>query len=937
MFMFSASGSLSESQGRSRQGPSSSSSKPDYVPSTYIAKQLQLEEEARRSREQNQRMNGLCTTQPTESPSQQYWPGPEQVLVAGYASGPLGYQVPTPSATSQLSPLPNNNHNHYANTAAGFGLGLQGSSQSAQTSVCSRLYQDLHGVANAAASNVLEQSASKTGSSSTGPNGIVRMESRPELNKDDIMKKNTPVRFSSAGTDVGSPRPPQSPSLYNQSPFFNSSSSSGLKEQGKVNVLTRGSSPTLNSSLGPPLGSVSGTTQPAQTYSSPRMQGDMSSPSMRSSSPYSGTGRAQSPFLMSLDGSTKRQNSKLSGPLGKGGALEEDEDKDKERYMPAILLSTTAGLKGSKMEPFVDANGHSGWDSDSHQPGSIEKPSHLPPHLLGEDAPPADTLYDIAQKEKYYSRPASPVLRPNQDTRSEVEIASSDTWTNGATVKSREDKNDSIITFGFPPEAASYMLNQFRTIGVVIRYEAGTYGRIESESFNWLKIQFSQPWAARNALSRHLKGVGKFIVGVLPCLSFSTNNSEPINMAMDVTADGDDSQRLAGHSGLTGAEAKELESAVDALLLMRAQGMSADATHAQAQATQASATKIRQASLYESWVQGGSGAGASGMGSSRQQSTLTASSMGYSATATLNDGMSTTAAFRSSTMTDPTDEDVAYILGHSLTSGGLLARSSRGWAFKSEKPEIARSKSKDHQLEQTQDEKQGDGMYLLSSSFPSEAPAAPIESASVGFRPLFGQNESRGLDSSQQQQQPPQQQLQYQHFFEQRQQQHQQQQQTGSGLGGQHRLSMRRDLGESTLSDTTLFASSGGILLNATLDRSSSTVHTQKKQRLMSGLCASASSPSTVISFNSGVRSNAPLSEFGKGKDRASRLIDDPALVDEWGTPLRANANPGTASIATNTQASASTGAAGAGAAASAPETVLSSVLNLAKKRLFWG
>jgi len=100
------------------------------------------------------------------------------------------------------------------------------------------------------------------------------------------------------------------------------------------------------------------------------MQGDSSPFSMKSSYGYAGTGQAQSTYFMGVDGSSnKRPNGKVNGSLGKGGSLEDDEeDKDKERYMPAFLLSSTPGPKTSKIEPFMDgANRTSGWDSDLFQ------------------------------------------------------------------------------------------------------------------------------------------------------------------------------------------------------------------------------------------------------------------------------------------------------------------------------------------------------------------------------------------------------------------------------------------------------------------------------------------------------------------------------------------------------------------------------------------
>ncbi|KAF9966676.1 hypothetical protein BGZ70_001623 [Mortierella alpina] len=416
MFMFSASGPLSDRQRRVNQS-SSSSAKSDYVPSTYIAKQLQLEEEARRNRGQAQAQQGqqhltaAPTTQSLSESGPQHWPGPEQVLGRGYASGALGYETSLPTVTPYTSRLSTSTSH---NSASDVGLGLQESTQGQASSTSTGLYPNLYEPVDTNALTSSEQH-DITRPSFSGPKSIMRSESR--LNKDDISKKNTSVRFSSATADLGSPRPPQSPSIYSQSPsspFFNSTSSngvnstsnsnsSGLKEQGKINVLTRAGPHALNSSLGPPLGSVSGTNQPAQTYSSPKMQGDSSPFSMKSSYGYAGTGQAQSTYFMDVDGnSNKRPNGKVNGSLGKGGSLEDDEeDKDKERYMPAFLLSNTPGPKASKIEPFMDgANRTSGWDSDLFQQTGPRRdgPSYLPPHLLGEDAPPAEALYDITHK-----------------------------------------------------------------------------------------------------------------------------------------------------------------------------------------------------------------------------------------------------------------------------------------------------------------------------------------------------------------------------------------------------------------------------------------------------------------------------------------------------------------------------------------------------------
>src|SRR5690606_33507819 len=139
---------------------------------------------------------------------------------------------------------------------------------------------------------------------------------------------------------------------------------------------------------------------------------------------------------------------------------------------------------------------------------------------------------------------------------------------------------------------------------------------VESESFNWLKIQFGGMWAARNATSRHLKSVGKFVVGVQPCPSFSTRNP---TMTMDTNQG----------SELTEVEAKELEAGVETLLKMRAQGMSTDSVQIQT----AAATKARHASLYESYSQGNSAE----LNQSLGQSPFALGASSYTPTSTLGE------------------------------------------------------------------------------------------------------------------------------------------------------------------------------------------------------------------------------------------------------------------------------------------------------------
>ncbi|KAF9539457.1 hypothetical protein EC957_005379 [Mortierella hygrophila] len=934
MFTFNTTtGSLSSSQGRS----STSSTKSNYVPSTYIAKQLQLEEEAKRQGHQLNSQNGTSTLR---TDSTEHWRGPGDVLAPGYGSGPLGYQLPTQGSTASSArsqSLFDDNRNASI-LGAGVGIGIHGassinnnttttttSSREPGSPTSTRLYPNLH------ASSSPEQSSS--------PRSILRGgEQRQDLNKDEgTLRKSTSVRFNAAANDIGTPRP-GTPSIYNQngagSPFFNSSSihssanlQSALKEPGKVDVLSHRAAstgqPQKNSSLGPALGSVSGTAQSPPTYSSPKMQNEyLSSSSMRSSSSQyqnANSGGSMSLFQFGVDGNLLRQNSKASTLLTKTSLDEDEDDKERERYMPVVLLDTP-GTKGSKIEPFVDgANDKSDWESNSFQ--QAESSSRVAPHLIGEDAPPVETLFDVAKKEKYYSRQAPTFDKntaPLQDTRA-------DTTMNGASqgeassssflVSSTNEGFDSIITYGFPPEATSYVLNQFRSFGMILRYESGVYGQVEAESFNWLKIHYNGAWAARNAITRHLKSVGKFIVGVHACPSFSAQkrqSSSSPDMSMDTRDDGDMSARQTIGNELTEAEAREVQAGVDTLLRMRAQSLHADVGYTQS--AQNASTIARQASLYESWSQG------------------SANALGQSQFGTSTLGGSGAGALARSSAMDQGEDDMAYILSHSLTSGGSLARSGRGRGFeRNGQDEFSRSRSKD-QLGQDQEPKLGGESTLGLDSKGAEL------SSSVGFRPLFGQSESRGLNSSgagaSQDSLLQQSTASHSAFDASRQQQLQQE----ALLGSRHRLSLRRPLGESTVSDSTLFASTGGVLMDSdVLAGASSTnsapgspFHVQKKQRLSSSLFAPSSSAPT----------SAPISQaqFGTGRNRASVLIDNPDLVDEWGTPLLSKMKAAGGTGAGAPGSAAANGAANAGGAGGAgTESMIASVFNMAKKRLFWG
>ncbi|KAF9903616.1 hypothetical protein BX616_001574 [Lobosporangium transversale] len=1006
MFTFNVSGS--SSHGRSSQGSSSKAS--NYVPSAYIAKKLALEEEARRKGGQGsdggEDSSLHLSLSLTNGGRSHHWPTRDEVLAPGYSSGPLGYDPPS-SRTLQQQQLLDESIRLQEEAAA-----IHRPDASNTSMGTSKIQSDLPSLRTTAPGSTLADSTTTSDQPSFGPKSILRID-RPELNKEDLQKRNASVRFSAVIPEVSTPGP-QSPSIFNQngaSPFFGNSSNSGnsgagsggsggaashlsssgsmaslhsvLKEDGKVNVLThRGAagSSGLNSSLGPALGSVSGTAQSFQAYTPRSMTGELSSPSMRgntisasgatsSSATATGAGAGTvsgSSFFVNLDGSTSRQGNMLgvSNTFGKAPKDEDEEEKDKERYLPAILLGTGSVLKGSKIEPFMDGNnGKTEWDSDPfHQQSGPSRDTRLAPNLIGEDAPPADTLYDLAQKEKYYSQPTATLSHfssPYQYSRSTSDTgllndSAASTSLSSASSATADHSYDAIITYGFPPEAASYMLNQFRAFGTIVRYESGIYGRVLSESFNWLKIQYEGTWAARNATSRHLRAVGKFVVGVHACRSFSTTSPRSSqSMAMDITtAPSSELESRDIAKDLTPAEVREVEAGVDTLLKIRAQGLGPDLP-LQGKAAQFAAanTRARHASLYESWNQGSAGAGAS-TALFQSIDNITGGSSSSTAGGARNSSV---------VAVDQEDEDMLHVLGHSLTSSGTLLRSSR---LGREPSELLRSTRSQDGSKSDMDGIKRNGM--VDGGILSEGQM--VENESVGFRPLFGRYEARGLhpngsgfgqDA--------------QHFQQQQQQQQQRllEQRANHDAwlrsSNQHRLSLRRPtFGESASSDPTLFASSGGMLLDSSTgtNSASSPFQAQKKQRLSSSLYSSTFSTSSAPSSPS-LSNHAPLSQFGRGRDRSSMLVDDPSLVSQNGEPLlktsqSTSSTPAlstatsvvggsatgssirpttatTSTASTEASSSSSTSTMTAPAPSAAPESMLSSVLNMTKKRLFWG
>ncbi|KAI8606065.1 hypothetical protein EDD21DRAFT_361915 [Dissophora ornata] len=585
---------------------------------------------------------------------------------------------------------------------------------------------------------------------------------------------------------------------------------------------------------------------------------------------------------------------------------EDDEDKDKDRYMPSVLLNSATTMKvyhffisstqhkhpahiaklifllrqPIKLEPLVDGpRGKTAWDSEPFQ--SIEPmreaAPRLPQHLIGEDAPPIDTLYDIARKEKLYSRPLTEVSVSNQD-RPDVDMGRLGESSSTSTALRNGEIYESIITYGFPEELASAMMQEFKFFGEIARFETGYYGRAGAESFNWLKIKFRDASAARRAVSRHLKPVGGFVVGVHPCSSFSdwmshrmgtaTEQDQSLGLAQSVARD------------LTESEARDVLAGVDALLKLRAQGGARGADlpmPPQEQARMQSQTEQLKRLAPHLTLLAETDRGMMMIGENLTEAhRLFPSSLNPMAvTETLN---ATPTGFgfgfgghmpTSSAMEEDGDEEMALILGHSLTSGGSIARTQ-------ERNELRRSRQRAQQQQEEAKSRPNPDRGILAEPTQEEMMAR-----STFQRPIhpsgFASSLRPNLESS--------------------------------SSGSQQRYTLSRpSFAASNSDDNSLFSASAGVLLE-TSDSASATSngagdtslaafnHVQKRQRLEAG-SAPRSVPASIQGYG---EDGVPLSLFGTGRDRVAAL---------------AKANTGATQEANG---------------------VISSLITMAKKRLFWG
>ncbi|KAG0302212.1 hypothetical protein BGZ98_007687 [Dissophora globulifera] len=952
MFKFKASGS--------------SISKPDYVPSPLIAQKVAEQEEERRRRDPSYRPEPPHWEHTSKVTSEQK--RADDVLAPGFMSGPLGYEEAWQRRSVVLPPLPSGTNDALAprfqqpDLSTGFSSNSIGAGNSSAAVARSTVSMDL-------SSTVAGPLSISTTAANAGPT------------REDVRPRSSSIRFSSVAQELNVSRP-MTPAVFTQNsvnPFFSGNTSgplstnngaanlqSALKDH-TVDVLKHrsvGAEQALNSSLGPALGSVAGTSSSMQPYGAPRSM-DARSNAVSGVGTSSGANSgatgglvattSASPFLMSLDQARQAKN---APPMVYDKNLRDDdeEEKDKKRFMPPVLMNSTSGWKVGTMDSRA---GKAGWDSVPFQPAEPSKDgaSRLPPHLSGEDAPPIDTLFDIARKEKLYSQPLTNVFNP--DARPDMDMRESTLSEDGrSSVEAEEKVCDSIIAYGFPEEIASAMMQEFSFFGAIARFETGYYGRADAESFNYLKIKFREASAARRAASRHLKAIGPSVVGVHFCPSFSewgtrsvANNllaGQAVGLAQSIARD------------LSEAETREVLAGVDSLLKLRAQGGAAQGPEQAVAASlhQSRGQHAQTDTLSLSFRQSGGGSTETALAEARKSFRQSRSGFGLQddddATTTmsmLNKSGSGFGFEKSVAMDEDGDDDdeMAYILGHSLTSGGSIARTREREEFRRSRS-MARSRHlMQEEVMEGQQTRVGPDRGILAEPRPGSA-----ASASFG-----GQSQQQQQQQEQYQQQQEQQQYQQQ-YQQQQLQQYQQQQQQARELG-QSRYTLARPsfMAAASSNDNSLFSASAGVLRDesvaATAGRglsfgSSSWAsgsrrsgndatteaafnHVQKRQRLEVGAAPRTTASSSSLNLATTTTTTAttmgygedgvPLSEFGKGRDRTSVLINDPSKADRWGAPLPREGAGGVGGVGAGNNADGS--------------SVISSLFTMAKKRLFWG
>ncbi|KAG0224996.1 hypothetical protein BGW42_004728 [Actinomortierella wolfii] len=277
----------------------------------------------------------------------------------------------------------------------------------------------------------------------------------------------------------------------------------------------------------------------------------------------------------------------------------------------------------------------------------------------------------------------------------------------------------SIIIYGFPPETSSHMLNQFRSFGAVTFYKTGYYV-LKGSSVNWMKIRYQDQSGVKRAVANHLKTLGGFRVGVSLCPSFDSF----VETHGPVLESEDDSNSM----DCTVEEQQSIEAGLNALNAIQRSEIPSVATGGHDQF----GSQLRPAPMLHhprpmdaSWAP--------------QQSQFRQSASQY------YNPSQPTSSFR-----HDDDEDLRAILGHSITSGSLLgsrrAASADGFHPSHSGRHSFMGNAQDHSaLKSSQagaDSFMNSGTSRTSSPADSGVSMRMHTDSPTGFQPLFRQPSS---------------------------------------------------------------------------------------------------------------------------------------------------------------------------------------------------
>lgn len=105
------------------------------------------------------------------------------------------------------------------------------------------------------------------------------------------------------------------------------------------------------------------------------------------------------------------------------------------------------------------------------------------------------------------------VFSPRAETLPQSPAQLDPFFSQGESICSENVMDDTAVTvFGFPPAAASFILQQFSQYGTVEKHEIHNNG-------NWLHVKYQTKIQAKKALSKNGKIFARSImIGVLPCI-----------------------------------------------------------------------------------------------------------------------------------------------------------------------------------------------------------------------------------------------------------------------------------------------------------------------------------------------------------------------------------------------------------------------------------